>query len=439
MQRPSQLLFTLLSFFVFSASQAQDNSPFSRYGLGDRVPQENIVNRGMGGVSAAYYDYQSINFINPASLGNLSSTIFDLGGEVGLRTLKSNNSPRKYTSTNTNISYMQVGFNLGSRKMATKKMGLGLAFGLRPLTNVGYKISENKRLSGIDSVSTLYEGSGGMNLASLSSGFRVKNFSIGITGGYAFGNKSTSSQLSFVNDTVSYFKSNAVSQTDFGGIYLAAGMQYELALSSGKLKLGVYGSLPQEISAKRNTLDETFFYSASGGMVNIDSVDFKTGEEGKIKYPATIGLGFTYTDSAGHWTVGADFESVSWGEYRAFDEQDQLQNSYRIKLGAQYYPARSNTPATRYFSFVKYRAGLFFGPDPIRIADSRSEYGLSLGAGFPLTSFNRIRYGEYSFLNASAEIGSRGSKSTGSIREGSFRFSIGISMNARWFQKRKYD
>ena len=439
MQRPNPLLFTLFFSFIFSVSQAQDNSPFSRYGLGDRAPQENIVSRGMGGISAAYYDYQSINFINPASLGNLSSTIFDIGGEIGLRILKSNNSPQKFTSTNTNISYMQVGFNLGSKKMAAKRMGLGLAFGLRPLTNVAYKISENKRLSGIDSVNTLYEGSGGMNLASLSAGFRVKNFSIGLTGGYAFGNKNTSTQLSFINDTVAYFRSNAVSQMDFGGVYFAAGMQYEVNLSSGKLKLGVYGSLPQSISAKRNTLDETFFNSVTGGTVNIDSVDFKTGEKGKIRYPSTVGAGFTYTDSSGHWTFGADLETTNWAEYRAFEEKDQLQNSYRVKVGAQYYPAKASTPASKYFSFVKYRAGAFFGPDPIKLTESRTEYGLSLGAGFPLTSFNRIRYGEYSFLNTAIEIGSRGNKSSGSIREGLFRFSIGISMNARWFQKRKYD
>ncbi|RYG50379.1 MAG: hypothetical protein EOO01_10865 [Chitinophagaceae bacterium] len=437
-KRLNTLLF-IFTFFIVSVSHAQDNSPFSRYGLGDRVPQENIVNRGMGGLSAAYYDYQSINFINPASIGNLSSTIFDIGGDISLRTLKSNTTPQKYTSTNTNISYVQLGLNLGSKKMSAKKMGLGVVLGLRPLTNVGYKVNENKRLAGIDSVSTLYEGSGGMNLASLSAGFRIKNFSIGLTGGYAFGNKNTSTQLAFNNDTVSYFRSNSTSQVDFGGLYLAAGMQYEFQLQSGKLKLGVYGSMPQSITAKRSTLDETFFPSPSGGTINIDSVDFKTGERGKIKYPSTIGAGFTYTDSLSHWTFGADFETSNWAEYRLFEQKDQLQNSFRIKAGAQYYPAKANTPASKYFSFVKYRAGVFFGTDPIKVENSRSEYGLTLGAGFPLTSFNRIRYGEYSFLNTAVEVGTRGNKSTGSIREGLFRFSIGISMNARWFQKRKYD
>ena len=46
---------------------AQDNSPYSRYGLGDLTPNTNIVNRGMGSFSAAYSDPLSINFSNPAS------------------------------------------------------------------------------------------------------------------------------------------------------------------------------------------------------------------------------------------------------------------------------------------------------------------------------------------------------------------------------------
>ena len=55
---------------------AQDNSPYSRYGLGDLHPNTNILNRGMAGLSAAYSDqpidgpsdprtgkyYPSINF-----------------------------------------------------------------------------------------------------------------------------------------------------------------------------------------------------------------------------------------------------------------------------------------------------------------------------------------------------------------------------------------
>ena len=35
---------------------AQDNSPYSRFGLGDQHPGTNIFNRGMAGISAGYSD-----------------------------------------------------------------------------------------------------------------------------------------------------------------------------------------------------------------------------------------------------------------------------------------------------------------------------------------------------------------------------------------------
>lgn len=62
--------------------KAQENSPYSRYGLGDIVPSQNTINRAMGGISAAYHDYQSINFTNPASYANISLVTYDLGLEI---------------------------------------------------------------------------------------------------------------------------------------------------------------------------------------------------------------------------------------------------------------------------------------------------------------------------------------------------------------------
>ena len=58
----------LIVFLVSSnPSFSQDNSPYSRFGIGDLVPQSHILSRGMAGISAAYSDRLSINFNNPAS------------------------------------------------------------------------------------------------------------------------------------------------------------------------------------------------------------------------------------------------------------------------------------------------------------------------------------------------------------------------------------
>ena len=69
-------------------ASAQENSPYSRYGLGDLTPNHNIFTRGMGGISAGIADYNSINFTNPASLRLINNTIFDVGVEINYRDFK---------------------------------------------------------------------------------------------------------------------------------------------------------------------------------------------------------------------------------------------------------------------------------------------------------------------------------------------------------------
>jgi hypothetical protein len=434
----------ILSVFLISNVSAQENSPYSRYGVGDLVPNQNVVNRGMGGISIGFADYQSINFVNPASLGYISNTILDLGGEVDVRTLKSTTSSAKYTATNTLISYLQLGFPLLSKKLkkTDEKRNLfwGLSFGLRPLSRISYKIEKNARLSLPlldDSLNTLYEGTGGLNQFNIGTGVRIKNLSFGINTGYTFGTKDYSTKLEFINDTVSYYKSNTEAQTRFGGVFLNIGVQYSLKLKKGILNMGAYSNMQQNLKAKRDNLEETFSYDGNGGTYTIDTVNYKSDESGRINIPATYGAGVTYANK--NWLLGLDFETTAWDSYRYYGQTDAVQNNWTIRAGVQYYPAKENTAATRYWSFVKYRAGFYYGPDYIKLTNNRPNYAASLGASFPLTSYQRIRFGEYVLLNTAVEIGARGNKQTFSVRENVTRVSIGISMNARWFQKRSYD
>lgn len=431
-------IFTIIfTFFFYSISIAQENSPYSRYGVGDLTPNRNILNRGMGGVAAAYSDFQTINLVNPASLGSIATTIFDFGGEIDIRNLKSNNTPQKYSSVNTIISYLQVGFPISTKKMIKKGNSWGLSFGLRPVSRINYKIEKNERLPGVDSLNTIYEGSGGITQINISTGLKIKRFSIGISSGYGFGTKDYSTKLNLVNDSVAYYKSNTATQTRFGGVFVNAGIQYDVKTKKGLLQLGAYGNLQQDMKAKRDNINETVALDGSGGTINIDTVNFSTDVKGTVRLPASYSAGFTYTDK--HWVFGADVEMANWSDYRYYGQKDAVQNSMTVRAGAQYFPAKDNTPANKYWRFVKYRAGIYYGSDYIKLNTSRADYGITFGAGLPLTSFQRLRFGEYVIMNTAVELGARGNKQNQSVRENVARFSIGIAMNARWFQKPKYD
>lgn len=422
-----------IATFFYSFSFAQENSPYSRYGLGDVVPAQNMVNRAMGGISAGYADYFSLNIVNPASLGTVRKAIFDIGAEVDRRTLKSNNAPEKFTSTNTVISYLQFGVPIASKKMIEKGNSWGVSFGLKPLTRVNYKIEDRGRINGIDTLNTLYEGNGGLNQATLSTGVKIKNLSFGITAGYSFGTRDYSTKLNFVNDSVFYYKSNSEVKSTFNGGALTAGLQYDIKTKAGIIKLGAYANLSQKLSARESAVNETFNFDGNGGILSIDTVLYVQGEKGKIVYPSTYGIGFTSVTK--NWLYGADFEITNWDNYRYFETKDLVQNSWRVKTGFQYIPLKESS-SRKYFNVVQYRAGAYVGTDRVKIEDNkRTEYGITLGAGLPLTT---QRF-DFAIMNVGAEFGTRGNKESKSIRESIMRFSMGVSINATWFQKRKYD
>ena len=448
-------LFIFVSF-IYTFAAAQENSPYSRYGMGDVVPTQNIVSRSMGGITAGfidsigfvpynvlngklYFPSSSINLSNPASLGSLNTTIFDIGGEVDIRTLKSNNSPQKYKATNTLISYLQLGFPVTPKRMLAKGNYVNIAFGLRPVTRINYKIQADKRLTGIDSVNTLFEGTGGISQANFSTGIKIKNFSFGASTGYSFGNRQNSTKLAFNNDTINYMQSNTQADARFGGFFLNLGVQYGIRLKNQNvLRLGASTNLQQNLKATRNNINETFVYDNIGNTISIDTVTNSIDQRGTITLPATYTVGFTYTTK--HLIVGADVDYAQWSKYRYFGTKDAVENNTTVHIGAQYFPANPNTLSTKYWKFVKYRAGIYFGNDYVQLNKvKRPEYGVTIGASLPLTSFQRMRVGEFVTLNTGLEFNQHGNKQSQSLREGVVRFNFGISMSATWFQKSKYN
>jgi hypothetical protein len=447
------------------SAKAQENSPYSRYGIGDMTPNHNIFTRGMGGISAGIADFinfdptnsnpkvstlklqptnsNSINFANPASLSTIKSTIFDVGLEIDYRILKSTSPAKKFTSANTFVSSLHLAFPLSTPKMDKKGISWGMSLGLKPVSKINYKIEKNERLTGIDSLNTMYQGDGGINQANIGTGFKYKNLSIGINAGYMFGSKDYSTKLTFINDSTFYYLSNSENKTTFGGIFFNGGIQYDIPLArAGKdvtknLRLGVYGNMQQNLNANNNLIREIIIYDPNGNQYQLDSVYEENDVKGKIQFPAMVAAGAVYQDA--NWLIGADFEYGNWANFRNYGQADQLQNNWTVRIGTQYFPAKENKPSRKYFNYVKYRAGFYYGSDYIVTSVKRPEYGFSIGTGMPLTSLKRSSYsGGYVVLNTALEFASRGNKQA-NVRESLVRFSIGLAMNARWFQKPKYN
>ena len=462
--KPTALGVILVAFFLllFSAgSQAQDNSPYTRYGIGDLVPSTNINSRGMGGISAAYNDIFAINFNNPASYASFQAfkeakskklasgrAILDVGINFENRTLREPNNPVKFVASNALFSHVQVGIPL--------KKNWGLSFGLRPVSRVSYKIGQSERLfdpiSGqpIDSAYTEYTGDGGSYLASVGTGFKLfakekndletQSLSIGINAGYFFGKKDYSTRRSLINDTVAYYRGNFETRTTYGNIYFNAGLQYRVMLNEPKkqfLTIGAYGNWGQTLNGNQDIIRETYYIDPSTGNTQLDSVSIKTDIKGKIDYPSSFTVGFVYEKMAqakeAGWLLGVDFMQMNWDNYRFYGEKDFVGNKWELRIGTQLRPA----PGRNYFSNVAYRLGFFTGPDYIRVPDKIQQFGASLGFGLPL-GISRQAPNQATFINLAFEYIKRGNNDD-ILKESLFRFSLGFSLSDIWFIKRKYD
>lgn len=416
----------------------QENSPYSRYGLGDLVPGKNIVNRGMGGLTAAIADFQSVNFNNPASYSNLKITTFDIGVDINSRTLKDIPGATKFTSNNLLISYLQIGIPIiNSQKALQKNRAWGLNFGLQPLTRVSYKVEQFTRV--IDSIQFLNEGTGGSYYAFAGTGYRIKNLSLGINIGYLFGTKDINNRKIFLNDSVIYARSNVQNRVTYGNLFYNLGAQYSFLLKKDKeglhsryLRIGAYGNFKQKINAKIDSVYQTFQYDALGGTYKQDSIYERRNVKSSIDYPSSFGIGFVY-EKEGAWLFGLDYSQATWSKYRFNGAKDFITDSWMISVGGQFVAGGKKIIAERAPKTL--RAGFNYGRDIMKVTGNMPVWGVSIGAGLPIY---RSRFStQYTTINTLFEVGTRGNKSNG-VKENYFRIGFGFSLSDLWFRKYKY-
>jgi hypothetical protein len=435
---------------------AQENSPYSRYGLGDIYPSQQINMRGMGGLSAAYTG--SINFSNPATYANIPrgnrNIAMDFGVLFDSRTLKNTSTAATFNSKYLVPSYFAFGTPISA------KHGIGFAFGLTPVTRISYSINQNQRISGVDSLSRLYEGSGGLYKAflGLSKKWHDKQnhneFSIGANGGYLFGNKEINTRTIFLNDTVSYYKSLHQTKTSYGNLFAELGFQYnhlfkaDTASITWKQKpsnlfvtIGGTTQLKTQLNASQDINRQTFDYDANSATFVIDTVSSVTDVKGKIQLPATytagIMFGRTVYGIVNNWAIGLEYTTTRWQDYRFYGQSDALINSHLFKIGGEFTPNAYSQDNG--LALATYRAGFNFGKDYVN-ANGRElkTYNITVGATFPIKKHRGTYSNQSAAINTALEFGKRGS-AVNSVTESYFRASIGFSLGDIWFRKVKYD
>jgi hypothetical protein len=454
-----RILLIFSSLAIVSVASAQDNSPYSRYGIGDMVPQTNIFTRGMAGLSAGYVDNYSVNFSNPAAYSSFQAfrekknkkmasgrAIADFGVNVDRRNLYQPATTNEFQASNAIFSYVQVGMPL--------RQGWGMGFGIRPVSRVSYNIYRTERLydpvtgNNIDSSITLFQGDGGAYLANMGTGFSIfqrerkgleEKLSVGFQLGYFFGRKDFTSRRSLINDSVLYAQANYQTLTNFSNLVYTAGFQYRLPLSSKMtMTLGAYGRPGATLNARQDRVRETYRFNEASGNLRVDSVLDQRDVKGKVVLPATFTAGFmlqkfSVPNKEGGWMFGVDYSATRWNDYRFYGQTDSVQNNWSLHVGGQWSPV----PKRSYFSNIAYRFGVILGPDYIRVGRELPQVGFTMGAGLPVP-ISRQAPNQVTFINLAFEMNRRGNDAN-LLRENLFRLSLGFSLSDIWFAKRRYD
>lgn len=444
-----------LSLLAVASLTAQENSPYSRYGIGDYFYGQHFIHKAIGGMSAAYADGlsnnngQTINFNNPASYSNFFVTSYDLGLSIDSRTLRSAGAGASFNSVNFTPAYVALGVPL------SKKKKIGFAFGMRQLSRINYDIQNGERIGGIDSLLTTYKGNGGLNQAFIGVGKRWGKFSLGVNTGFNFGRKETNTRKDFLSDTVFYYSSNSQSLVSFSAPFINTGAQFETNLSSKddvkaaltqsvSLRLGATFSLGQSLSGTQDIRKETILYNNSGSFSRLDSVYGITGIKGKIQLPVSYSAGFMITGRSANsrgvferWSFGAEYSATQWSNYRSdFEPNDRPFNSWMARVGGQFSP--DPISGRSYWSAVNYRLGFNYGKDYINANGKQLNiWAISMGAGMPIRKW-RSYDNQFTILNTTLEYGRRGGNNSVVI-ENFFRLAVGVSLSDIWFIKRKYD
>ena len=431
----------LLLTYIGLTAQPKDNSPYSRFGLGDPVDNNFVFLRSTG-FSGAYYNPYQINITNPASNGFLRATVFDLGLYSKYSKLSTtSNSSNVYSG---NIEYISLGFPLINPindllEKKVRKYDIGLTFTLMPNSNVGFNIKSDNEEPQIGRIIRSYEGSGGTYKFLTGLGFRYENFAIGFNAGYFFGKINYNRQVLFPEIENPYSNNY---HTDFAvnGFLYNVGAIYNLVLNKKqladdnttrprKLIFGIYGNSKTSFSSYGSKYNYSIIYDINAPESTRDTT-FNDNISGKGTLPVNLGGSIIYNDK-NKIIIGLNFSQMLWSQYTNDVKDDQLLDSYDISLGAQYTPNESSY--TNYFERVNYRAGVYYKTDPRSENDIQfEEKGIHMGLGLPFVYKRKI-----SRMNVDLNFGKKGGNLL--ISENFVKLSFSITFNdTEWFVKRKY-
>lgn len=401
---------------LVSNAQEGTASPYSFFGIGDVRFKGTVENRSMAGLSI-FRDSIHMNLQNPALNSGLKYTTFTIGGTFAASNLK--NYAQESKAQRTTLDYLA--FALPAKKAV-------FTFGLLPYSSVGYSI---RNINTTNTTVNQYQGKGGINKAFVGFGYKIsKAISIGADFQYNFGEISTTSIEAIQGIQ---FSSREKNVSTVNGVNFNTGIAYQSKINKN---VSLFSSLSYSPEAKLSLSNERVFatiqYSALGVEAVVEELT-PINQDSKLTLPSKFTAGIGFGDLK-KWVIGTEltFQDNSNFTNRFNDINNvKFENATKFTLGGYYVPNFNSY--NKYFNRVTYRGGYRYEKTGLVVNNETiNDSALTLGLGMPLR-------GTFSNINIGLELGSRGTRKAGLIKENYTNVNISLSLNDQWFQKRKYD
>lgn len=413
--------FNLLFVFVIVLSIQQamgqgSTSPYSILGLGKHYPAQNIRNMGMGGVNVSNGSGLYSNFTNPALLPHNKLTVFEAGYLGEYKQLSDVNTVQN--SLGVNLGYINFGFPVSNKWT----MGMGL----RPLSSVNYTVSRTEKIPSRPTfVEYEFTGSGGLSQVYFSNGFNLwKGFSLGLELQYIFGSINSDSK-STLKDGTSQYTVGVFDRTNYSKVNMKAGFVYIMNLSE-KYLLNIGATYQPKSNISASSLLSTQRRTLNDIKVDVDTLNFVTDQE--VVYPSSYSFGVSI-ENTGKFVAGLDYTIENWSEYKDTEGLSPLKDGSRIGFGVEYTPDYSSVNS--YFKRITFRAGVQYEQSPWNVSDNQLEdRSVSFGMSLPVMR-------NFSSISLAFQYGELTANSADLISEEYIRFNLGLTINDRWFVKRR--
>jgi hypothetical protein len=429
------MAYAMIVFSTTAIAQQSTSSPYSFYGLGSLKFKGTVENQSMGGISV-YSDSIHVNLRNPASYAGSNLSFYNNESRPIKFSIGTTFSNTKIETSSASDKYGNFSIDYLALALPINKFGFG--FGIIPYSSVGYSLqSRNEN----NDLTFRYRGDGGINRVFLGFGYQIlKGLKVGVDTHYNFGNITNTSIAFGYNDQgeMLQYQSRDDRRSDLGGFSFNFGVILDQKISESLDITASFTYTPQsEISSKNKNQFSTIAIDANQvefvqttyeidlQAINLDNTNLVL--PSKISFGAGIG-------KSRKWFLGFDYtllEASKFSNRFVEIENSTFEDASSVSIGGFFIPKYDSFSS--YWKRIVFRTGARFENTGLVVNnESIDEFGISFGLGLPV---GRL----FSNANIGFEWGRRGTTNANLVEENFYNINLSLSLNERWFEKRKFN